>query len=79
MKDNIRAESETPYPAAPQTNQHAGLRKQIAIGIVVVSVVGIDWIDWCCRLDGGCAVAGWGFADRGAMSGEAGIGSYCLH
>lgn len=34
--DNIRAERETPYrPAATQTNQHAGLWKQIAIGIVV--------------------------------------------
>ena len=34
--DNIRAERETPYrPAAIQTNQHAGLWKQIAIGIVV--------------------------------------------
>ncbi len=34
--DNIRAEREMPYrPAATQTNQHAGPRKQIAIGIVV--------------------------------------------
>jgi len=34
--DNIRAERETPYrTAATQTNQHAGLWKQIAIGIVV--------------------------------------------
>lgn len=34
--DNIRAERETPYrPAGTQTNKHAGLWKQIAIGIVV--------------------------------------------
>ena len=34
--DNIRAERETPYRhAATQANQHAGLWKQIAIGIVV--------------------------------------------
>ncbi|MEL7561192.1 hypothetical protein [Stutzerimonas chloritidismutans] len=34
--DNIRAERETPYrTAAAHTNQHAGLWKQIAIGIVV--------------------------------------------
>ena len=34
--DNIRAERETPYrPAASQTNQYAGLWKQIALGIVV--------------------------------------------
>ena len=34
--DNIRAERETPYrTAATQANQHAGLWKQIAIGIVV--------------------------------------------
>ena len=34
--DNIRAERETPYrPAATQSNQFAGLWKQIAIGIVV--------------------------------------------
>ena len=34
--DNIRAERETPYrTTATQTNQHAGLWKQIAIGIVV--------------------------------------------
>ncbi|MFG3694833.1 hypothetical protein ACGFZ6_15825 [Stutzerimonas stutzeri] len=34
--DNIRVERETPYrPAAAQTNQHAGLWKQIAIGIAV--------------------------------------------
>lgn len=34
--DNIRAERETPYRPAPlQTNKHAGLWKQIAIGVVV--------------------------------------------
>ncbi|MCQ4310130.1 hypothetical protein NA645_19240 [Pseudomonas stutzeri] len=35
--DNIRAERETPYrtSSATQSNQHAGLWKQIAIGIVV--------------------------------------------
>ena len=34
--DNIRAERETPYrTAATQANQHAGLWKQIAIGLVV--------------------------------------------
>ncbi len=34
--DNIRAERETPYrPGAIQANKHAGLWKQIAIGIVV--------------------------------------------
>ncbi len=35
--DNIRAERETPYRTAanPSSNQHAGLWKQIAIGIVV--------------------------------------------
>ncbi len=34
--DNIRAERETPYrTAATPANQHAGLWKQIAIGIVV--------------------------------------------
>lgn len=34
--DNIRAERETPYrTAATQPNKHAGLWKQIALGIVV--------------------------------------------
>lgn len=35
--DNIRAERETPYRTAANSssNQHAGLWKQIAIGIVV--------------------------------------------
>ena len=34
--DNIRAERETPYrTAATPANQHAGLWKQIALGIVV--------------------------------------------
>ena len=35
--DNIRAERETPYRTSTATpsNQHAGLWKQIAIGIVV--------------------------------------------
>ena len=34
--DNIRAEREAPYrAAATQANKHAGLWKQIAIGIVV--------------------------------------------
>jgi len=34
--DNIRAERETPYrTVASHPNQHAGLWKQIAIGIVV--------------------------------------------
>jgi hypothetical protein len=34
--DNIRAERETPYrTAATPANQHAGLWKQIAIGILV--------------------------------------------
>ena len=33
--DNIRAERELPYRAATQSNQYAGLWKQIAIGIVV--------------------------------------------
>ncbi len=34
--DNIRAERETPYLAvATNTDKHAGLWKQIAIGIVV--------------------------------------------
>jgi hypothetical protein len=34
--DNIRAERETPYRSvAAHPNQHAGLWKQIAIGIVV--------------------------------------------
>ncbi len=34
--DNLRAERETPYrPAATQANRHAGLWKQIAVGIVV--------------------------------------------
>ena len=34
--DNIRAERETPYRSvAIQTNRHAGLWKQIALGIVV--------------------------------------------
>ncbi len=34
--DNIRAEREMPYrTVAAQANQHAGLWKQIAIGIVI--------------------------------------------
>ena len=34
--DNIRAERETPYRTiSTQTNQHAGLWKQIALGIMV--------------------------------------------
>lgn len=34
--DNIRAERETPYrTAATPANQHAGLWKQIALGIMV--------------------------------------------
>ncbi|QGZ30093.1 hypothetical protein [Stutzerimonas stutzeri] len=34
--DNIRAERETPYPnASKASNKHAGLWKQIAIGVVV--------------------------------------------
>jgi uncharacterized protein (DUF2062 family) len=47
--DNIRAERETPYrTVATPTNQHAGLWKQIAIGIVVghISLGLIGAVGW---------------------------------
>lgn len=47
--DNIRAERETPYrPAATQTNKHAGLWKQVAIGVVVghLSLLLIGAVVW---------------------------------
>ncbi len=50
--DNIRAERETPYrTAATQANQHAGLSKQIAIGIVAghlsLGLIGAMVCDGC--------------------------------
>ncbi|MEK0362178.1 hypothetical protein [Pseudomonas sp. CBC3] len=63
--DNIRAERETPYRiAAISLNNYAGLWKQIALGIVVGHLVGVDW---CGGLDGGGSFVCWGFADRCAL------------
>ena len=75
--DNIRVERETPYrPAAAQTNQHAGLWKQIAIGIAVghlsLGLIGVAVWMMAAQL----LVED--FADRCAVGGEAGIGSYRL-
>ncbi len=75
--DNIRAESETPYrPSATQANQHAGLWKQIAIGIVVghLSLGLIGAVVWMMAAQ----LLVEDFADRCAVGGEAGIGSYRL-